>query len=195
MSIPSPTHEWRGALLYQLGAPTTAPNLQALAMWAQDEGMPAWTNNPLATTEGAPGARNWNSTGVKIYPDADTGILATARTLKLPAYHAIVRALQNGTSLYAIWSAINRSPWCAGCQGGLYPRSFHDRLNNPPPPGLKPGTQAAGPPAPVPHIGQRRWDYSETVKMFGTDIAKHASKLHGYTSAIHAAVVRSTGLR
>jgi hypothetical protein len=43
--------------------------------------------NPLSTTMPAGGAKDWNSVGVKIYPDMATGVEATALTLEQEGYY------------------------------------------------------------------------------------------------------------
>lgn len=132
-------------MLNMLGAPTTAVTLQALEAWAASEGTPVSWNNPLATTEPWPGAVIVNSAGVRAYPSEYTGAEATAATLRLPAYTAVVRALRQNAGLRAIFDAVNHSPWCSGCQAGQYPvalyRLAYGRGGKPPP---------LPPPAPAP---------------------------------------------
>lgn len=118
MAIP---YEWRYRTLHNLTAPATAVNLLAMAKWAASEGTPPSWNNWLATTMDANGAVPVNSAGVKHYPNLDVGALATARTILLPNYRAVLAALRQGTNLRAIYEAIHNSPWCRGCQGNLYP--------------------------------------------------------------------------
>lgn len=69
-----------------------SPNIAKLCQdWQRHEGGNAdW--NPWNTTQGAPGARDYNSVHVRIYPDRETGIHATVRTLRNGHYPAIVQA-------------------------------------------------------------------------------------------------------
>lgn len=87
-------------VLKQIGAPVTKNNLDILAMWEHYEGGTA-AYNPLNTTKKAPGATQYghNVAGVKNYPDFETGVKATADTLKLKYYTDIVSALQNNKAL------------------------------------------------------------------------------------------------
>lgn len=112
---------WVGRVLDGIHAARTSNNIAALSMWAQSEAMPGWTYNWLAATQPVSGAKEYNGSGVKVYPTADAGITATVHTLLLPPYAPIVRALKGKASLAALFDAINTSPWCAGCDGGRYP--------------------------------------------------------------------------
>jgi hypothetical protein len=77
------------ALLNELGAPVRANNLETIGDWIAAEGTTA-AFNPLATTKqgGNPGDANrdqydqFNSVGVKNYPDFATGVDRTAATLR-----------------------------------------------------------------------------------------------------------------
>lgn len=53
-------------------------------------------NNPLNTMQGAQGATNINSVGVKAYPDLQTGVEATAQTLENGNYPQLLQALKQG---------------------------------------------------------------------------------------------------
>ncbi len=100
-------------VLTALGAPQTAENVRAITAWAQAEGTRA-ANNPLATTESAPGATNFNSVGVKNYPTYAEGVQATVATLQNGRYSNILAALANGSSAQAVAQAIAQSPWGTG---------------------------------------------------------------------------------
>lgn len=114
-------HDWRALVLDQLGAPTSDDNVRALQLWHQSEGTPEDWNNWLATTIDGHGGRIVNSAGVKQYPTVEDGVAATVATLRLSYYDLVVKHLQTGAALVDIFSAINQSPWCGGCQGGHYP--------------------------------------------------------------------------
>ena len=103
-------------LLGAVGAPVTSSNVQAIVGWAQAEGGLSH-NNPLNTTENAPGATDFNSVGVKTYPDIQTGVSATARTLQNGDYGSILSALKAGNDAGAVARAIGSSPW--GTSGSL----------------------------------------------------------------------------
>jgi len=91
---------WRQRLLAVLGAPRRPENLRLLDAWTRAEGGNArW--NPLNTTWALPGATDYNAVGVKNYPRATWGILATALSLTSPAsgtlaYGGILGDLQVG---------------------------------------------------------------------------------------------------
>lgn len=53
-------------------------------------------NNPLATTQPANGASDFNSSGVKNYPSFQTGVTATIQTLQNGYYNGIVNDLRKG---------------------------------------------------------------------------------------------------
>src|SRR5258706_11254188 len=67
-----------------------------LAIWQACEGGSA-TWNPINTTQPEPGATNYNSVGVKNYPDKATGIRGTATTLTNGYYPGIVADLRSGS--------------------------------------------------------------------------------------------------
>lgn len=114
-------YDWRGLLLEALSCPLSEVNVDALQWWADSEGTPAGWNNWLATTLSGFGGVSVNGAGVKAYPSVQAGVDATAATLRGSAYRNVITALQDGNSFHEIWSAINSSPWCSHCQGGLYP--------------------------------------------------------------------------
>lgn len=112
---------WQGDLLAAIGAPETQSNLNALEWWAESEGMPAWENNWLATTIGGFGGVDVNGVGVKAYPSETAGVQALQATLEGGGYDAVLAAFRTNAPYGTIWTAINRSGWCSGCQSGLYP--------------------------------------------------------------------------
>lgn len=102
------------ALLSKLNLPQTDANMAFLRAWNQAEGMQPGTNNPFATTQGAAGASNFNSVGVKVYPSFDTGVEATAQTLQNGYYGDILGAMQAGNDPMAAAVAVANSPWGTG---------------------------------------------------------------------------------
>jgi hypothetical protein len=90
--------EWATQVLAALGNRNPdAATVNFLAAWSVCEFGPevkkAARFNPLATKHTMPGNTNYNSVGVKDYPDADTGLQATVRTIKNGHYPHIVEGL------------------------------------------------------------------------------------------------------
>jgi len=98
-----------------LGAKPTPQKMRFLQAWAQAEGTQA-QYNPFATTrKGFTGETNFNSKGVKNYPDLQTGIKATIDTLSLGYYTHIVDLLRsNDVTAAQLASAVADSPWGTG---------------------------------------------------------------------------------
>jgi hypothetical protein len=111
------------ALLDRLGAPVTQENLRGLFAWIDAESNAASLLNPLATTQGAAGARNANSVGVKGYPSVEVGLDATVITLHNGHYPNILAALASGDSALAITEAVAASPWGTGKNATIRLRS------------------------------------------------------------------------
>ncbi len=105
---------WCVMLLDRLGAPVTNENLRGLFAWIDAESNAASLLNPLATTQGAPGARNANSVGVKGYPSVEIGLDATVQTLRNGHYPNILDALARGDSALRLTDAVAASPWGTG---------------------------------------------------------------------------------
>jgi parallel beta-helix repeat protein len=104
-------------VLEQLGIPSNGFALNALQIWARYEDTNA-QYNPLATTMPThkPGETNFNSAGVKNYPDMETGIDATARTIDLSYYTPIREMLalesfdeEGVKKAVATWSGLTES--------------------------------------------------------------------------------------
>jgi hypothetical protein len=100
------------AVLKMVGAPTTPANLAFMKAWQQAEGGDA--TNPFNTTQDAPGATNFNSVGVKRYPNATVGASATAKTLLNGRYANIIAALKAGADPMSAARALAASPWGTG---------------------------------------------------------------------------------
>lgn len=149
--------DWRAALLAAMGAPVTASNLAALGFWHQSEGTNPSTNNWLAITD--PGNKFPHSgviasnggNPVYAFPDQATGVAATAAFLRGSYYTGVVQAFKANAGLGGIYSAINASKWCSGCQGGHYPVALFQAVGNPaakdPGPGGSGGLGLGGPTA------------------------------------------------
>lgn len=161
---------WEHDLLVAMAAPADATgNLTALQLWAASEGMPPSENNWLATTEPGFGGRVVNSAGVRAYPSQAAGVAATWATLSGRAYMNVVTAFRDVAGLGAVWAAVNASPWCGGCQSGLYPVALHNalsgRIHIPRPPSSTP------PPPPRPHHAgedRLRSDWAGIGDLFGS---------------------------
>lgn len=104
---------WQRSVLRAIGAPATPANIRFLDLWQRAEGGTA-AANPLNTTQPAAGATNYNSVGVKNYPNAGVGIHATAQTLLNGRYEPIVQGLRGGASLVDLARAVAASPWGTG---------------------------------------------------------------------------------
>jgi murein DD-endopeptidase MepM/ murein hydrolase activator NlpD len=106
--------DWRTQLLGSIGAKPTQQNLLALDAWKQAEGTAA-RFNPLATTQPAAGAANFNPVGVKNYPTPDIGVHATSQTLLNGRYSRIVQLFRSGQATATqIGEAVAASPWGTG---------------------------------------------------------------------------------
>lgn len=103
-------------ILRRLGKPQSHDNVIALTAWAQAEGGSA-RFNAFNTTLPEPGATNYNSVGVKNYPDYETGVRATVSTLEQQNMSMITAALTHGINAYDVANAIEQSPWGTG--GGV----------------------------------------------------------------------------
>ncbi|HXA33025.1 MAG TPA: hypothetical protein VNV87_12255 [Acidimicrobiales bacterium] len=126
--------EWEYELLRYLGTPAPLTNdgmdaqypnsLLALNLWAQSEG--SVTNNALATSGRGAGATTCvaqcgSSSPIYEYDNVADGVAQMGRFLQGSFYTKIVSSLVGNASLSDIFSAINSSPWCKGCQSGQYP--------------------------------------------------------------------------
>lgn len=88
--------DFYNAVLTGLGANPTEEKLKFLKAWRQGEGGKA-KNNPFNTTKSMKvnGVTNYNTVGVKNYPDRNTGLQATIMTLRLPYYRNLVAMLKD----------------------------------------------------------------------------------------------------
>lgn len=105
--------QWAAEFLTAGGWQPTPENVLAVVTWATAEGSTA-TCNPLDTTLGGfAGETDYNSVGVKNYPDKQTGITATLDTLAVNAYGypAIRSALEAGSHAEDVCAAIDASAW------------------------------------------------------------------------------------
>lgn len=88
--------------------------------WAAYEDTQA-QNNPFATTEPWEGATEFNTAGVKNYPNEEAGIEATVKTLENGDYQHLLDMLRNpDASALELCNALNESPWGSKVSGALY---------------------------------------------------------------------------
>ena len=99
-------------VLQGIGAPVTEANLSFMRAWQRAEG--GDSTNPFNTTQGAPGAVNFNSVGVKRYASQESGIQATIQTLTNGMYGGINAALRRGANSMDAANALASSPWGTG---------------------------------------------------------------------------------
>lgn len=190
MPTPSPDASgWEDAVLRAIGAPVVALSSLCLTLWAQSEGMPKWANNWLATTRSGFGGYRYNKAGVFVYPSFEAGVAATAATIKQHNMAGILTAFRHKDTAAKIFDAINASPWCKGCQGGVYPVAlFHYVTTVAPPstplPGASPPPGSA-PPFPVQGPTQPPdFDWSDSVRQTASAIDGHTGHIHGYAANI-----------
>ena len=119
------------AVLKGVGAPATSQNIAGFVGWAQAEGGNNWArNNPLNTTLSAGATGTINSAGVRVYPNAATGVAATVQTLRSGPYGGIIDAFRTG-NVKGLASAIGSSPW--GTSGSLAAQTISEALGEPVP--------------------------------------------------------------
>lgn len=115
---------WAHYFLDGINAPHNTRNARVLVAWMQTEGGNAlW--NPLNTTQYEPGCWNYNSVGVKNYPDWATGQRATLTTIEQSCcgYPKILKRLRSRwATAGAILRAIDSSQWgTSGLIERVYP--------------------------------------------------------------------------
>ena len=96
-----------------LGAGHWPPHLNnfvALTCWMEAEGIVA-RFNPLATTQPAAGATNFNSTAVKNYTSLEQGLAMTLHTILNGRYNDVINSLVRHDSAYLTLGAVERSSW------------------------------------------------------------------------------------
>ena len=110
-------NQWLHAFYDALAVPHTNRNAWAGVSWIQAEGGTArW--NPLNTTQRMPGSWDYNSVGVQNYPDFETGLAATVKTIEQtnPAlgYVAILTRLRRDARPASTLKAVEASQWGTG---------------------------------------------------------------------------------
>lgn len=106
---------WARQLLAAIGAPATWHNRYAVVAWETAEGTTA-KFNPLATTKLMPGSTPFNTTGVQNYTSLESGVLATASTLKESGhgYEPILKHLRANDAAHLTLEAVKDSAWGTG---------------------------------------------------------------------------------
>jgi len=108
---------WAQAFLKSLNMRQTVDNLAAIVAWEMAEGG-HWYNtayyNPLNTSQPMPGAKTFNSHGVKIFTSWSQGLKATVITINNGFYGGILAALRAGNDGQAVAAAVAASPWGTG---------------------------------------------------------------------------------
>lgn len=106
--------EWAVDLLSRMGFPDTPDNRRFIVAWETTEGGHFANTayfNPLNTSQDMPGAEKFNSHGVKVYPDYETGMAATVKTLNYSDYDGIRAALALGNDGPGAVQAVGDTPW------------------------------------------------------------------------------------
>lgn len=116
--------DWRRDVLRSIpNAQITPETLAFMDAWGRAEGggrgIPGKSSafNWLNTTSHAPGSTNYNDNGgypVQNFPDYQTGVQATVKTILNGHYGNIVKGLQSGWSPAQLASAVAASPWGTG---------------------------------------------------------------------------------
>ncbi|MEY4763206.1 MAG: hypothetical protein RLZZ200_3063 [Pseudomonadota bacterium] len=88
------TESFARKLAARLGSSDPTALKAFLDQWQPFEG--GSPDNPLNTTQGAPGAVKFNDAGVKRYPNEDVGVEATAQTLENGYYPNLLNAIKSG---------------------------------------------------------------------------------------------------
>lgn len=173
---------WINAVLAGLGANPNGDNDLALALWAQAEGAPDWRHNWLNTTMPGYGGYSVNSAGVRAYPTFQAGVRATVATLRQPIMSGVAYALTSNVDIGVIYEAINKSPWCAHCQGGHYPVTIYNYLqaHGQSPVSVTPGS-ASLPPM---NTDPPAWDWSAHVRAAAGAVTTRQRRLHGILNAL-----------
>lgn len=110
------------AVLKSLGMPTTQANVNAMTQWMAAEGNSDQLSTPQPGPSWARGWNPWNTTlaegasgetgsqgDIRIYPNEQAGVKATADTLK--GYSGILSALKQGDNAAGVKAAVIASPW------------------------------------------------------------------------------------
>ncbi len=93
-----------------IGKPVSTNNVRTFVIWMVSEGGNA-TWNPHNTTQDSKGATQYNSAGVKNYPDIQTGLTAFKETIENGRYGSILSALDRNAPPAETCNIIANSAW------------------------------------------------------------------------------------
>jgi hypothetical protein len=85
---------WIRRLCSLISVPASPENISLFWAWQKAEGGSA-KYNPLNTTFSLPGSTNYNSSGVKNYPNGCYGVAATGITLRNGYYDGIIHSMRS----------------------------------------------------------------------------------------------------
>lgn len=128
--------EWVSDFLATGGYPLTDDNVRACLAWGRSEwgstAPPGAAFNLFDTTQPAPGATDYNSAGVKNYPDWWTAVHANVATLAqdFPGYQSIRDHLHAGQDASATCAAVSASPWGSHPTDEMLVEVVNDPANN-----------------------------------------------------------------
>jgi hypothetical protein len=144
-NLPAPDpNGWEADLLQKINAPVTPTTVSILDAWANSENT-LGQNNPLAISGVYSGATSCiaqcgTNSPIMTYSSWQAGNTATANFIKAsPEYSIIIQDLQASTPndsnaqalsiAQAVFTNINGSGWCKGCQGGVYPTALNQLIS------------------------------------------------------------------
>jgi hypothetical protein len=110
-------NRWANRFVEEINAAHCDRNAWALISWIQAEGGTAqW--NPLNTTQRMPGSWDYNWVGVQNYPDFETGMAATVKTILQTnpdfGYAPILSRLRRCARAGSTLRAVEKSSWGTG---------------------------------------------------------------------------------
>lgn len=133
---------WQRYFLGLIGAPASDHNVRVCDLWASSEGV-LDKNNPFACSGKYPGAtvciaQCGTASEVWAYDTIEHGCEAAANFLTGSYYANVLTKFRTDAGEAAIWTAINESPWCSGCQDGKYPIDLYNYVQAHPTPSPDP---------------------------------------------------------
>lgn len=197
--------EWAQGLLAYADWSESQEKIIGLVAQASREDTGA-LNNPLATTEPAPGASDYNSAGVRNYPSLDAGYAATLATLRNGYYPQLLGILSDpsGGSAAAYATSHDLTVWGTGnclsevesIKGGD-PNGYMTREiagggavpTSPPSPPAPPA-----PPVPVQNPEEELMQIYTVENGVGYVVAANLSYKRGIPDGADAAALIATGL-
>lgn len=171
---------WAADVLRLIPAPVTALNERFLNEWQPWEGG-SCANNPLNTTERAPGATACNRWGVKNYPTQAVGAQATAATFRLSYYPDLLRALKSGDPFtYSQPQLVAKqiTTWGTPRFAAIYLSQWVGPGGRPGPHGTPPPITppTVNPPRPALHDPLVAWD--RLMRILSHKVPAHVNRMH-----------------